>query len=181
MIVNNYADDAKYENECASGEEMKAAFQQFNMLPKTIRDKCKIVSMDVKALYPSMRWDLITKAVKEMILNSKLEVMNVDNHEVGIYLATTLLSPDTISDEGLEHVVPKRVNTKTKKITINYLQDRRNDEKWIPGRKPGRIQKKRMLALAINVGVEQVMSQHTYKVGDVCYLQLEGGAIGLGI
>ena len=56
MIVNAFSDDANHDNECASGEEMKAAFKQFNMLDKEIRTKCKIVSMDVKALYPSMRW-----------------------------------------------------------------------------------------------------------------------------
>ena len=38
-----------------------------------------------------------------------------------------------------------------------------------------------MLALAINVGVTQVMSQHTYKVGNVCYLQISGGAIAIGL
>ena len=70
---------------------------------------------------------------------------------------------EEIADEGLQHVVPKRVNSKTKKITINYLQDRKNDEKWIPGRKPGRLQKKRMLALAINVGVEQVLHLQSWR------------------
>ena len=36
-----------------------------------------------------------------------------------------------------------------------------------------------MLALAISVGVKLVMSNHTYMVGDACYLQKAGGAIGL--
>ena len=36
-----------------------------------------------------------------------------------------------------------------------------------------------MLALAISVGVMSVMSNHTYKVGDIIYQQTEGGAIGL--
>ena len=109
MIVNDFSDDANHDNECASGEEMKAAFKQFNMLDKEIRMKCKIVSMDVKALYPSMRWDLITKAVKEMILKSELEIKNVDYHEIGKYL-TIMMSEEEIVNEGLQHVIPKRVN-----------------------------------------------------------------------
>ena len=36
-----------------------------------------------------------------------------------------------------------------------------------------------IIALVISVGVKLVMSNHTYKVGDRYYLQLEGGAIGL--
>ena len=62
---------------------MKAAFEEFNKLEKNLRMKCRIVSMDVKALYLSMKWDLITKAVKEMIMNSEMEIVNVNYHEVG--------------------------------------------------------------------------------------------------
>ena len=36
-----------------------------------------------------------------------------------------------------------------------------------------------MIGLAVSIGVKQVLSQHTYKVGDVVYLQMKGGPIGL--
>ena len=165
MILNDFSDDANHESECASSEEMKAAFGKFNSLEKEVRMRCRIVSMDVKALYPSMRWDLITRAVKKMITKSELEVKNVDYHEVGKFLAI-MMSEDEIMSEGLQHVIPKRVNPNTKRVTIGYLHEKNNDEKWIPARNPGRVQKRRMLALAIAIGVEQVMSQHTYKIGD---------------
>ena len=42
-------------------------------------------------------------------------------------------------------------------------------------------QKQKMLAWAILSGVWQVLSNHTYKVGEQCYLQAEGGQIGLTV
>ena len=130
MIVNDYSDDAKHENECASCEEMKAAFHEFNKLEKSVKEKCRIVR-NVNALYPSMRWDLITKAVKKMIMESELEILNVDYHEIGKYLAV-MLSENEIAEEGLQLIVPKRNGSR--KVTINYLQDRKNDVNWVPGR-----------------------------------------------
>ena len=124
MLINNYADDANHENECESGEDMKAAFEKFNNLDKKTRMECENVSMDVKALYPSMRWDLIVTAVRMMIENSELEIQNVDYHEVGKYLSI-MMTEEEIITEGLVHVVPKRKNENTRSITINYLQDER--------------------------------------------------------
>lgn len=40
-------------------------------------------------------------------------------------------------------------------------------------------QQKKILAMVISKGVELVMSNHTYKVGDDIFLQSEGGPIGL--
>ena len=40
------------------------------------------MSMDVKALFPSMKWDEIIKAVREMIEESDMSIENVDWHEV---------------------------------------------------------------------------------------------------
>ena len=171
-------DSANHENECESSEEMKAAFEVFNELEENIRMKCQIVSMDVKALYPSMQWKEIIRTVREMIESSNMVIKNVNWHELGKYLAV-MMTEEEIETEGLRNAVPKRKNPNTRSITINYLQDDKNDDKWYRGRKPGRVQQRRMISLAVTIGIYQVMSQHTYKVGDVCYLQMEGGPIGL--
>ena len=63
--------------------------------------------MDVKGLYPSMSWKEIVIAVKEMIMNSEMDINNVDWTEVGKYLAV-LISQEEIAQEGLTHVIPKR-------------------------------------------------------------------------
>ena len=92
MIVCDYADSIEESHECKSSEEMRAALEEFNNYSKNIRDKCVLLSMDVKALYPSMQWDDIVLAVKEMIEKSKMEIENVDWKEVGRYVAVMVPS-----------------------------------------------------------------------------------------
>jgi hypothetical protein len=88
-----------------------------------------------------------------------------------------MMTKEEIIEEGLYHVVPKRESNR--KITINYLQNKKNDVNWIKARKPGRNQQRKMISLAISIGVQQVLGNHTYKVGDTAYLQTQGGPIGL--
>ena len=82
-IINDYADEADIKTECRSSEEMKAAFEEYNQTNPDIKNQCKVISMDVKALYPSMEWEEIVTSVKEMIEESQKDVEDVDWHEVG--------------------------------------------------------------------------------------------------
>ena len=177
-IINNYADCIEDRTECRSSEEMRSAFGGFNKLSKERRLKCQILSMDVKALYPSMSWNEIVKSVKWMILNSIMQIDNVDWFEVGKYLAV-VMSADEISEEGLDLVIPKRRGLRLRRITVNYLRQKKNSDKWLPARRPGVRQKQKMLALAVGYGVYTTMSSHMYKVGDKLFLQSSGGPIGL--
>ena len=178
QIINNYMDCSDCKTECRSSEEMRAAFEAFNKLDNETRGKCKTISMDVKALYPSMSWEEIVIAVKEMILSSTMDISNVDWAEVGKYLAV-MMTQDEIEQEGLAFVIPKRRGVRLRKITINYLQLKKNKNKWLPARSPGVRQKRKMLALAVSHGVYTALSNHTYCLGDQIYLQVSGGPIGL--
>ena len=111
-----------------------------------------------------MSWKDIVIAVREMILNSELEMKNVDWHQVGKYLAV-MMSKDEIQQEGLQHVIPKRRGEIRiqRRITIRFLQAKKNDQKWLPGRRPGVRQKQKMLGLAVSYGVYTCLSHHTYK------------------
>ena len=68
---------------------MKAAFEAYNEREKVIREQCCVISMDVKALYPSMEWLEIMTAVREMVENSSEDIENVNWYELGKYLAVT--------------------------------------------------------------------------------------------
>ena len=111
MLVNNYADCEGHSHEFDSPEDMRAAFEEYNSCTVENRDQFRIVGMDVKALYPSMKWAAIMKAVREMIEMSEMEIDNVDWQEVGKYLAV-MLSEEEIETEGLSLVVPKRKTNK---------------------------------------------------------------------
>ena len=90
-----------------------------------------------------------------------------------------MMTEQEIEREGLKNVIPKRRGVRLRRISINYLQQKKNADKWLPARRPGVRQKKNMLALAISYGVYTALSSHTYCVGDVQFLQMSGGPIGL--
>ena len=177
-IINEYADSANIRTECRSSEEMKAAFEEYNEIDAEVRKECCVISMDVKALYPSMEWKEIITSVREMVETSEQEIENVDWHEVGKYLAITLTGEE-IEKEGLRKVVPMRKVETGRCIGVAYLCDKRNDEKWMSARSPGSRQKRKMLAIAIAEGVKVCLENHVYTLGDVIFLQSAGGPIGL--
>ena len=177
-IINDYCEDAKINTECKSSEEMRAAFEEFNGKDEGVRKKCKILSMDVKALYPSMDWEEIVLALREMIEESEREIEDVDWHELGKYIAVTL-DKEEVEKEGLRLVVPQRREETGRKISIAYLCNKRNEGKWGTANQPRCRQRRRMLAIGISQAVRVCLEGHTYKVGDRIYLQREGGPIGL--
>ena len=110
--------------------------EDFNKLDKTVREKCVLLSMDVKALYPSMQWDDIVVAVKEMIQSSDMNIDIVNWTEVGKYVSL-MVPTEVIDQEWLANVVPKRKKNRTRRITINYLRRKKNNDNWTVSRKPG--------------------------------------------
>ena len=135
-IINNFADCVENNTECRSSEEMRAAFDIFNNEEKQTKLRCVILSMDVKALYPSMSWEEIIKSVKWLIMKSNMIIENVNWSEVGKYLAVAMTAEE-ITAEGLQHVIPKRNGVRLRRITMNYLRHKKNANNWLPARKPG--------------------------------------------
>ena len=87
LLVNNYADCECDGHECVSSEDMRAAIEEYNNCDIEHREECRIVNMDVKALYPSMLWPDIIRAVRDMIERSNMKVENVNWREAGKYLS----------------------------------------------------------------------------------------------
>ena len=179
-IINDYADNAEIETECKSSEEMRAAFERFNEEDEELKTKCRIISMDVKALYPSMEWNEIIISVRQMIEESNECIKDVDWHEIGKYLSISL-SKEEIEREGLKHVIPSRRETTGRKVSVAYLCNKSNDNKWNPARRgtPGSRQQKKMVAMAVAEGIKVCLANHVYKIGDSTFLQKGGGPIGL--
>ena len=177
-IVNNYADAANIKTECRSSEEMRAAFEKYNQLNTDMKEQCSVISMDVKALFPSMEWKEIITAVREMIESSELEIESIEWKELGKYLAVTM-SEEQINDEDLRSVIPKREKETNRKITVAYLNEKKNKNKWLTARMPNNNEKKKMIAIAVAQGVKACLENHVYCVGDKTFLQKEGGPIGL--
>ena len=89
------------------------------------------------------------------------------------------MTREEINREGLQNVIPQRKVETNRNITVSYLNDKRNDDRWLSARAPGKRQRKKMIARAVAEGVKTCLENHMYCVGDNKYLQMEGGPIGL--
>ena len=95
---------------------MREAFERYNNEEEEeVKRECRVLSMDVKALYPSMEWREIGIAVKKMVESCEKDIQDVDWKEVGKYLATTLTKEEK-EKEGLRHVVQKRKRETNRRI-----------------------------------------------------------------
>ena len=164
-VINDFADKINIETECRSIEQMKATFEQFNAEDQETKSKSQIISMDVKALYPSMRVEEVVTAVREMIEESEDQPEGVDWYEVGKYLAVTM-TKDEIRKEGLVNVIPERERGSNRNVTVAYLTNKQKESNWKPTRTFRHVQKRKIIALAVSHGVKTCMKNHLYKVGD---------------
>ena len=180
-VINNYSDAVENSCEVKSSEEMRAAFDKFNeTIDQETRKRCMLLSMDISSLFPSMKKSTCATAVKDLVINSNLEIENINLYEMTKYLRV-FMSPEEIIKDDLEHVLPKRAKKSRVKLTINCLKSDKDDHiKWIPAvNSPNEQQKKKIIANVLCIGVELVMSKHCYQVGNDTYLQEDRGSIGL--
>ena len=146
-----------------------------------MRKTCKILSFDVKSLYPSVTKSVAEQCVKDLVLNSDMEVININYKEMSKYLFV-MMTPDEVSRDKLGEVLPKRVKISRKPLTTNcLLSNKPEHEEWVLGRSPTEDEKRMMLANTVAIGVRYVMENHTYKMGDDIFLQSEGCPIGLNL
>ena len=109
---------------------------------------------------------------------SGVSVENVDWTQVTRYVAINM-TPEDIDKEGVSDVIPGRVKISKKKLTMHSLSVNTADKDWLPSKAPSEDQKRILLGLVMAIGIDMIMSNHTFMLGDDVYLQSEGGPIGL--
>ena len=175
MIINDFMDAENHAGEVRSSEEMRALFDAANR-QTGCKKKTRVVSQDVKGLYPAMSRKQSMLSVIEMIENSGVVVKNVNVEEAVRFIAV-MFTPEEIKKHGLENVIPAREKKTTRQLTINCLKTFGG---WLPAAcVPNEVQKQKILALVVAAGVDMVFANHCYRVGDKFYLQTDGGPIGL--
>ena len=103
---------------------------------------------------------------------------NVDWVQVTRYIAVHMTKEEII-EEGLADVIPGRTKATRRKLTMNSLSVRSADRDWLPSSSPTEAQKIQLLGLAMAIGTDIIMSNHTFMVGDEVFRQKDGGPIGL--
>jgi len=138
--------------------------------------------MDVKALYPSILWQMAAKSAKEAIARSKLEWEEIDLVTLVRYLAVRV-DREVIVKEGLEDVVPLPKGTTTLKSLANPKgkQARRTEgaSQFYPCKKvPSKEHITKVIGLMVADCIETCMKNHFYTIGGEIRRQSLGGAIG---
>ena len=200
QVLNYAADSAKSSTECMSTEEAKYKILETNRkLNAAVESGTKkdvvLMSMDVKALYPSLRVEEVVGIVYEMmarlLAEKKFVIRDIDWDEVGKYIAIVCTS-DEIRDKKLVTAIPKRARgegTRGKKPGPAYWESNiidvkdtngeiRKINKWIPAKESTDLQKNRMFALMMSKAVEVSMKNHMYRFDGNVYKQEDGGPIG---
>ena len=143
-----------------------------------MRKKSKIFSMDIKALYPSLRKQVCKDAMQWIINKTEVSVEDMDWTQVTRYIAV-MMSPEDIEKEGLTDVIPGRVKVTRRKLTMHSLSVNSADQDWLPSAPPNELQQRKLLGLVMTIAVDVIMSNHTFMLGDDVFLQTDGGPIGL--
>ena len=204
-ILNRAADAAGAETECMSTEEAMRKILEANRAIKSrieddpaFRDEVKklvILSMDVNALYPSLKKDQVCPVLYNMLLkllnDGKLVLDNINWQEVGKYLAI-LLSETEQRELALLTAIPKRAIGEDgpgrkpgpaywESDTVDKIENgtKVTIDKWkFSSKEPSEPQKKRMFAQMVVCAVQTSMSNHLYRFDGKVYKQEDGGPIG---
>jgi hypothetical protein len=190
-ILYEVADKMEGSAESNSTEDMLGSMVDTNEILKEKDIKVTEVtigSLDVKALYPSLKAKESAQIAKEEIENSIVKI-EVNETELTKYLPICMTRADIVK-EGLEDVVYKEKGIKdgedgkvliTDKVMAGgpKARDRFEDKFDVPNRKPTKEEVKRMTALAVRIAIEEVMNNNVYIFNGKTRRQKEGGPIGV--
>ena len=186
-------------NEQAGAELGLNLFPVFNIMKRKqtqcSHDKNKLIdfnandrriivgSADVVGLYPACKALHSGQVVKELILKSKMEVRSVNYRECARYCAMKY-SKSEIYANGIARVVPTRRFTKGTKPGLTGCGPRGkvadDEEIWVfPDREPTELEKRRLLACNVEIGIRMLFRSHLYQFIGKVYLQNDGGPIGV--
>ena len=180
--------EVKREDEysCESTEDILAAIEMVNKGRNVESGKKLMVgSLDVKALYPSLDIPFAAKKISEEFMKSSTEFedSSIDVALLGLYLVLTV-NEDELVAERIRDFCPTRTNVLGRKPTITgqaYSTAEKRKHMWNPPiyPVPDKETLKKMLARALEVGINVTMNTHVYKFAGETMTQKNGGAIGL--
>ncbi len=184
-ILNKLADnmDKEIKTECRNTEEMIAELGKINH--QAVNKNFQVWSSDVKALYPSLKVKEVIDVIGKEYRKSNLDI-DVDDKELALYLALTL-GKETIEKEHLQDVTsswlheggPGRKPGITTAEVKGGIEARSKSKFQKPLREPTQDEKKKMISIALQIGIETITKNHLYTFNGNIYQQTDGGPIGL--
>ena len=203
-ILNKISDAANSTTECMSTEEARRNILMTNRkIASRIEEDpgylehakdMMLLSMDVKALYPSLRINevgpIVFKEIVKIQEEDKLVFGDVNWREVGKYLAITC-NKEEIDTLGINTAIPeKRTGDKARgrkpgpayweNDTVKITKDgvSKVEPKWKEAKTPTPEQKIIMISKLMEKAVLTSMKNHVYRFDGKVYKQEDGGPIG---
>ena len=134
-------------------------------------------------LYPACTARHSGLVAKKVILKSSMNFEGVNYNEAARY-CVMMYDKFEIRANGIERVVPVRRHKKGKKPGVTGcgpLSKHKDDEElWLfPTTEPTELEKRRLLACCVEIGIRKAFTSHLYKFAGQTFLQLDGGPIGV--
>ncbi|KAL9965835.1 hypothetical protein ACROYT_G029689 [Oculina patagonica] len=125
----------------------------------------------------------ITEKVCEVFHTSSVQVVGVNDEELGLYLALNKTEAE-LRDMGLLQFCPRRKTNRGRPPTITGCALDENKTKrykpWLPpAEKPDEVTIRKMFTEAMKVVLLFIMENHMYTFNNEIKLQSRGGPIGL--
>ena len=165
-----------------STEDLQASIQAFNSLPDEERQEVVVLSMDAKALFPSIEIDRSAEVVYELMMESEIVYGNICDDEMTRY-AAVVFDNDTIQKYGLQDYVMRRKSNHGVKPTVvgREMEDpwSPKSSSWLKPAKPlNDYMRRKMLSALVSEEIRFVMKRHLFRFGEKFYKQMDGGSIG---
>ena len=142
-----------------------------------------VVGGDVEGLYPNLVDTKVADICYEAVMESCIKFENVDYCEGVKYIAMNQTEEECRTSE-LRRILPvRRGKTGTRPGVTGedpLGPNRGRTEQWkLPKVTLTELDKRRIVATIIKIGVMTMFNSHVYTFGGRCYLQSKGGPIGL--
>ena len=124
-----------------------------------------IGSLDVTALYPSIRRREAAKIIREEVASSELKFEGINYRQALIYCKLTMKTVDIV-DAKVQGILPRKLNRQGNKATILSAGTDDVRERWWYPTKPEDLtedQRKTVMACVIEQMVLAVFSSHFYE------------------
>ena len=171
IFVSELRDEVEKENTCKSVEELISQFINFNKKVDNAEvEDCDrfIASLDVKALYPSLKSKQCEEAVRETINSSKINIEGINEKELGVFLRRNL-STKEINERNLDYLVPNKL--KKPKNTQNKTKTDDEYDSWeFKKDKLSTEELRIMLAEVVAKTTELVVNSHIFKFNNKLYV-----------
>ena len=178
MILTPYMQELKAkvnpENTVKNTEELLALFEGYN---QNLGDDCTecdnkfMASMDVESLYPSLKSEDTGNIIRETMINSDIEVENVDVRELVIFLRKNLSNSEIDQCAFKEYIPSRRKKIKGCRKSGQY-------DLWtFCENQPDKHVIKALLAEALALSMKLIINKHICKFAGEIGVQEDKGGI----